>query len=950
MSSTTPANARYFVGIDLGTTHTVVAFTDISQGINTDQLAIFEIEQLVAAGEVAKRPMLPSFRYHPTKGELAPQDLVLPWIPSPVQGEIKQLIIGEWARELGSKVDGRLVCSAKSWLSHLNVDRSAAILPWEAADGVEKVSPVVASASYLNHVRQAWDHEHPNDLLQDQQLVITVPASFDEVARTLTVEAAKLAGLNNILLLEEPQAVCYAWYANNRDQASQLLANIKLLLVCDVGGGTTDLSLIRVTVADNANDEPLCLTRVGVGDHLMLGGDNIDLALAYHAEQRITGKGNKLNTASLSQLIQQTRKAKELLLANEAPESATVTVLGSGSRLIGGAKSCQLSRDEVQTIALDGFMPISELDQHPSQRSSAMIEFGLPYASDPAISKHIAQFISRHQSACQQALNTPHLAAVPDGLLLNGGIFNSPLLQQRSVDLLSHWRKASINCLANTSPDLAVAYGAVAYSMARAGAQLKIGGGSARSYFLRIDKATSESSTDDSSPSQGICLLAKGQDEGEEVELNSRRFLLRVGQPVNFHLVSSSSDNSYQAGDIFDIDTDHFVSLPPLIAALETNPNNDSGIAQQDEIEVRLVSTLTAVGTLKIDCVSVNNSQQRWQLEFQIRRDLAQLQQPQHNLKQLPTNFSQVVEKLDAVYGQSQKQVDPKAVKTLRNDLEKLLGKREEWDIVTLRAVFDHLLSNASKRRRSETHERNWFTLAGFCLRPGFGATLDDWRIDQIWPLYEQGLQYAKEIASWTSWWTFWRRAAGGLNDSQQQQLFNDISIYIDPAALTKRKLIAELKNKSYEDMVRLVATLEQLSANTKAQLGDWLLERLKKSSETPTSWWALGRLGTRIPFHGSAHNVIATDNIYLWLKPLLKTDWKKNTHAAFAAVMLTRMSGDRSRDIDEHYRQLILDKLEAIKAPGSWLKMITEVIQLDDIETKRVFGEALPSGLKLID
>ncbi|MFC6671870.1 Hsp70 family protein [Marinobacterium aestuariivivens] len=657
--------ARYIVGIDLGTTHTVVAYADISAGAKAAKPELFEIEQLVAPGEVAKKPLLPSFRYHPTQGELVADDLLLPWPKPDLPGELEQVVVGEWARELGSKVEGRQVTSAKSWLSHSQVDQSAAILPWAAADDVAKVSPVLASASYLSHVRQAWNHEHPDAPLEAQEVVVTVPASFDEVARSLTVEAAAMAGLPDILLVEEPQAACYDWYARHLEQAQQELQDVRLLLVCDVGGGTTDLSLIRVAVRDGN----LELSRIGVGDHLMLGGDNIDLALAHQAEQRIVQGGRKLRAASLSQLIQQTRRAKERLLSEPAPDQAKVTALGAGASLIGGAKSCEFSRDEVRTLALDGFLPLEELTAAPDRRRSAVVEFGLPYAADPAISKHIAEFLRRHAAACREALQIgkgDERPAVPDAVLFNGGLFNSAALGQRMLDILQHWRGESVRQLDNIHPDLAVAHGAVAYGLARRGAQLKIGGGSARSFFLQVEAEGEQR--------QGVCLLPRGSEEGQEIRLSDRRFALRLGQPVRFHLLSSTADTRFEAGELSPLEDESFVDLPPLFAALEADEGSNA------EVEVELVSTLTEVGTLKIECVSLADSRRRWAVEFQIRRDLArQRQSAGMPGASLPPRFDEAKEKIDEVFGQSRKAFDPKSVKTLRNDLEKLLGKRDAW-------------------------------------------------------------------------------------------------------------------------------------------------------------------------------------------------------------------------------------------------------------------------------
>ena len=931
--------AQYLIGIDLGTTNTVVAYADMHKPLSPENCKIFEIEQLVAPGEVAKRPQLPSFRYHPTKGELNPSDLLLPWTggAETLAGELPQVVIGEWARELGAKVDGRQVVSAKSWLSHPQVDRSADILPWAGAEGVAKVSPVLASASYLFHVRNAWNFAHPDALMEDQEVVVTIPASFDEGARALTAEAAERAGLTKIRLLEEPQAVCYDWYARQGDDVQTQLAKIKLLMVCDIGGGTTDLSLIKVAQAE---DNKLALTRVGVGNHLMLGGDNVDLALAHIAEQYVNGgsSSKKLSASSLSQLIQQTRIAKELLLSDDAPERAKVTVLGSGAKLIGGAKSCELSKQEVRDIALDGFFPKIAFDERPVARRSGVVEFGLPYASDPAVSKYLAEFIAEHRSACSDALGISaedSMNAVPDAVLFNGGVFNSPTLSERSIEVLSEWRGETVTRLENNNPDLAVAQGAVAYAKALRGAQLKIGGGSARTFFLLLEQQEQDR--------QAICLMPKGTEEEQELILSERKFSLRLGQPVQFHLFSTTADHSYQAGEIITIDDEmlaeqHFISLPPLVVALEKTA--------LDCVTVSLATTLTEVGTLKIDCLA--EDKQRWHVEFQIRKQLS-AQRTTGEIASLPANFDQAEQKIETVFGESKKEVNPKAVKTLRIDLEKQLGKRDSWEVPVLRALFDQLLACKKRRRRSDVHERLWFNLAGYGLRPGFGYPVDDWRIEQIWPLYQQGIQFNQKTQVWIDWWTFWRRASGGLNEAQQLSLYKDIAKYLNPSALTSRKLKAEAKQKSYEDMVKLAAALELLPVEKKTEICRWLLKRLQKSSETITSWWAVGRIASRIPFYGSAHNVIDKEAVQSWLPQLLKADWKKNRQAAFAAVLMTRMSGDRSRDIDSDWRKKVIDKLTLIKAPDSWVEMIATVKELDEAETKRVYGEGLPVGLQLI-
>jgi len=958
----------YLIGIDLGTTNTVVAYADLHEKLNADNCHIFEIEQLVAPGEVAKRPQLPSFRYHPTQGELSENDVLLPWtnrFAADLSPDICQhVIIGEWARALGAKVEGRQVVSAKSWLSHPQVDRHAPILPWgnstsNAKNNIPKISPVVASASYLFHVRQAWNVEHPDALMEHQEVIITLPASFDESARALTVEAAKLAGLDKILLLEEPQAVCYDWYARQGDSVQAQLAKLKLLLVCDVGGGTTDLSLIKISAN---KDQTLSLTRIGVGNHLMLGGDNVDLALAHIVEQKLQNRNSsshtapttKLNAASLSQLIQQTRQAKEILLGPSAPESAKVTLLGSGAKLIGGAKSYDLTKEKVRTLALEGFFPIISINDQPIARRNAMVEFGLPYAPDPAVSKYLAQFVIDHQNACHEALCTDkEKIALPDALLLNGGIFNSPILKGRAESVLNHWRAkeqaSPITLLENNNPNLAVAQGAVAYAKARRGTQLKIGGGSARTFFLALEKSEQVQ--------HAICLMPKGTEEEQELTLSERKFSLRLGQPVLFHLLSTTADHPYQAGELItlsdaEFEEQRFISLPPLIVALEKNTAQDNS---DSEITVLLAATLTEVGTLKLECVAESKSSTasaRWHVEFQVRKNQSNStssrtkQSKQYSNDNLPAKFSEVKQLITTAFVNNKKS---KAIKTLRIDIEKCIGKRDSWEVPLLRALFDELLSQQNQRVQSSAHERVWLNLTGYCLRPGFGYPADDWRIEQLWPLFKQGLTFDKETQCWIDWWTLWRRAAGGLNVEQQYFLYKEIEKFLSPSALKSRQLQVEAKQKSYEDMVKLVASLEHLPKVDKIGISQGLLKRLEKPTETKTSWWALGRIASRAPFHGSLHNVIDKEPLQSWLPQILKTDWEKQPQIAFAAVLMCRMSGDRERDIDDEWRTRVVTRLKQEKSPASWTEMLETVKELDETETKRVFGEGLPAGLILL-
>ncbi|HCG5279444.1 TPA: hsp70 family protein [Vibrio parahaemolyticus] len=932
------ASPRFLVGIDLGTTNTVVAYCEITDNLEQSEVSLFDIDQLIGPGEVVRKPLLPSFRYHPAVGQISPSDLTLPWDNEPVAGDINNVIVGEWARELGAKVEGRQVSSAKSWLSHQAVDRNSDILPWAGAQDVDKVSPVIASASYLNHIRQAWNYRHPSNKLEDQDVVVTVPASFDETARKLTLEAAELAGLKKIVLLEEPQAVCYDWYARHQQTAADELKDLPLILVCDVGGGTTDLSLIE---AKFTHDD-LALDRIGVGEHLMLGGDNLDLALAHLAESRFS-QNKKLTAASLTKLIQQTRKAKENLLSTSAPDEVKITMLGSGSKLLGGTKSIALSKQEVHQIALDGFFPLSDFSEVPDKRRSAVVEFGLPYVADPAVSKHVAEFLTQHQQVSRAALGIEDdkQNAIPVGLLLNGGVFNSDLVTERVTTLLSNWRGAPVTVLDNPHPDWSVALGAVAFGKARRGAQLKIGGGAARSYFLHLQEKNKMG--------KALCLLAKGTEEGHEIRLSGRRFSLTLGEPVRFNLLTSTHDTltnntAIQNGVMVDVDPDLFAPLPPYITTLE-GEGAELQANQKERVEVQLACQLTEVGTLKMECVSAEDDKKRWELEFEVRNKQAD----DGEEIQLHPRLNECKELIARLYSGNKKSAEGKEIKTLAKDLEKKLGKRDEWDFTTLRQLFDTFAQGRKRRRRSEQHEKNWLRLAGFALRPGFGDPTDSWRIEQVWGLYQQNIQF-KNHQGWTDWWVFWRRIAGGLSQEQQETILADIAKYLHPGAMKNPQSAKAAQEMGYESMVRLSASLEHLEVEDKVLLATWFLSKaINQNQFEQAHWWAMGRLASRTPLYGSQHNVIPREQAEQWLPKLLEQNWLKEPMIAFAAVMICRKTGDRLFDISDDYREQVLTKLKQSKVPESWVSLVEEVKELSESESKRVFGDALPSGLTLV-
>ncbi|WP_288378081.1 Hsp70 family protein [uncultured Massilia sp.] len=920
---------KYLVSIDLGTTNTVLAYAAQGKAQTQAQVDLLAIEQLVAPGEVAGSPLLPSMRYHPLDNELAAGELQLPWVFHDPAG-VERVALGRLARVLGAQTPGRLVASAKSWLSHAGVDRMAPILPWGAEDAdVAKVSPVAASASYLAHLRAAWDKRFPKSPLAKQQIVLTVPASFDEGARALTLEAARMAGLPELRLLEEPQAALYDWLYRHRATLAQDLAETKLVLVADVGGGTTDFSLVKVEVGQDGQPT---LTRIGVGNHLILGGDNMDLALAHLAESRL-GNPERLSAARLAQLMERCRAAKEQLLAPDAPDQVSVTLLGAGSRLIGASRSATITREDVQRIVLDGFFPLNDAQESPKRARAGIVEFGLPYASDPAITRHLAAFLAQHAQG------------VPDTLLLNGGVFRGAALAERLASVLSHWRGAPVTVLHNEDPDVAVARGGVAYSLARAGQAPSIESGSARNYYLLLDAEQSGDTV------RAVCLLPRGAPAGEEVRLTERSFALRLGRPVRFHLVSSNSDPGGalpQAGELFDLPAADIVRLPAISTVLRSSRTTD--------IPVQLATALSEVGTLEIFCVAEDDPAQRWRLEFQLRGEA----EAAEDEVALPMALDDAIARIDRIFGNRSQQVDPREVRQLRANLEHLLGARERWTTPLLRRLFDALLARARGRRRSSEHERVWLNLAGYCLRPGFGHPLDEWRMEQLWAMFETGVQYHKDSQARAEWWTLWRRVAGGLSLDAQLRLLDDFAFNLQADESERGRRPVTLVDGSEDDMLRVGASLERIPSAYKAEIGDWLIEQImemptgpkidaRASARYARYLWALGRVGARQSFHGAAHEVAPAASAEGWLNQLLQLDWKKIEPAGFAAAHIARMTGDRSRDVKQAVRDEVLKRLSASGAPPAWPAMVREVVELDQAVETRMLGDALPPGLKLL-
>jgi hypothetical protein len=964
--------SRYLIGIDLGTTNSALAYIDLERKPRDGRPEIqkFDVPQLTTPGETKRRELLPSFLYLPGPHDLPAGSVALPWDPT------REYAVGEFARNHGAKVPGRLATSAKSWLCHAGVDRSAALLPWSAPPDVQRVSPVEVSARYLRHLVEAWNHEmardRPDDRLEKQSVVLTVPASFDDVARNLTVEAARKAGLDNLTLLEEPQAAFYCWLSQSGRRATELKPGA-LCLVVDVGGGTSDFSLIQAIEQQGE----LGFVRQAVGDHLLLGGDNMDLALAKAVETRLPAAG-RLDAAQYGTLTQACRQAKETLLAPKPPASFTVTVMGRGRSVLSGTLHANLTPADVRQVIFDGFFPAVPRDAEPARGARAGLhEMGLPYVSDPAITRHLAAFLKRHAAAPNVPVPLP--VPVPEGrtrpqdqlvkaadadqttgtgtrgvlsaILFNGGVFQPPALRERLIEVMHGWYDAPGQpwqplVLTNPSLDLAVAWGAAHYGWLRHTGGRRIGGGIARSYYIGVETQTPDALA-------VVCVVPQHLEEGQEIALEKPELELSLGQPVLFPLYTSTVRGDDHAGDLIHVSPEQLLQLPPLHTILRGGKRSGTR-----RVPVTLAACSTEIGTLELYCVAREGGN-RWRLEFNVR-DIVRDDAPSRSASEgqpaltdvWPETQVQEAARLIRAVFTGAKLTPQELTKSLETALD---APRHDWPTGLCRRLWEFLAEVAEQRRQSPAHLSRWYHLVGYCLRPGFGDTLDKYRVEQLWklmnapPRAEPGRPVTRVQEGSADSWIMWRRVAGGLNAPLQHSLYDRIRPVLMPA---KGKVAVKPGANELAEMWRAAGSLERLDVKNKEALGQALLKPLRRSPVPTYGFWALTRLGARVLLYGPLNAVLHHEVVERWLESLLPF---QPGHAserlawAFCLSQLARRSGQRALDIDDSHRQSVLSVLRELEIPGHWVRMVEEVSELEGEEQSQMFGESLPIGLRLL-
>jgi hypothetical protein len=935
-------SSRYLIGIDLGTTNSVVAYIDTAEAPDEASSGIhgLDVAQVVAPGEVRALPALPSFLYFPTEAEVASDAFNLPWEKQP------SAIVGAWAREHGALVPDRQVSSAKSWLCQNAVNRTAEILPREAEPPEPMISPVEASARYLMHLRNAWNHAMAAAdggtaelLFENQEIVLTVPASFDEEARELTVEAARHAGLEHLTLLEEPLAAFYAWVASRRHAIAAEVRDRDLVLICDIGGGTSDFSLVRTHV----NGRNVQFERTAIGDHLLLGGENLDLALARRIEQKLNAK---LSLRQRHALEIACSVAKERLLTDVNIDRLAISILGSGRAVVGQMLTNELKRTEVVELLRDGFLPLTAPEEMPLRtRLSGLREVGLPYASDPAITKHLAAFLRQAAAAMDGGSGAAFGKSVgpqmvrPDAVLFNGGFCIPEIARERIVEAIANWfgdkeHGWRSRVLRNDAMGSAVAIGAAYYGRVRHGEGLRVKAGSARTYYI----GTRTEGT-------AVCVLPAGTDEGTTLPL-AREFSVMANRPVSFNLFSSTVRHDAH-GALTELDLAETHRHAPLVTLLRYGKK-----LQQMELAVRLSVSFTEVGTLELWCESVS-SPHRWRLQFELR-DNASLDDTYVEATRLQAATAVLPPEISEDSLQAARhairaaftEVEPSDPAALVNELEMRLGlkKKESWPMPLLRALSETLLDVADGRKLSAPHEARWLNLLGFCLRPGFGDPQDSPRMSLARRIYQSGLAFSDDPQNQVNWLVLWRRIAGGLSAAHQHEIRN----YLGGIGIGRKKPGTRLNPQLERDGWRLLASLEHLSGATRAALGGELLRKLKKEPADSAWLWSLGRFGVRIPLYGSLACVVPAEAAQEWITALL--DLSELSHETVnAIVQLGRRTDDQTRDISEDVRKHAINQLKAAGlADEPVLRHLAEFVMPDRSDVSRTFGEPLPKGLHL--
>jgi molecular chaperone DnaK (HSP70) len=931
--------ARFSIGIDLGTTNCALAFVPLHVEARSE---ILGIPQRATLSAITESTALPSFVYLPEEAAAAK-------IPVS-EADNEEWIAGLLARKKAAESPGRVVHSAKSWLCHHTADRSAPFLPWGSDDIARnsKISPVRASALILNHLKQAWNRRFADAgaefQFDSQEITVTVPASFDAAAQRLTLMAALEAGFpGTVRLLEEPQAAFYCWleqhdYATHlADRLPNESGRVHHVLVVDIGGGTSDFSLFEL--CSQAGASAPHIKREAVGDHILLGGDNVDLAIAHLLEPRLTGERGKLSSTQWDDLVARCRDLKENLLTGDGQrdEPCALSLPGRGSGLVAALRTAQLTRAEIKALLLDGFFPECPAQAYPYRAQAALKEWGLPYTSDSAVTRHLAHFLR----------GRPRV----DAILFNGGSLRPKFLRERICQQVTKWQGSFPPiALENADPEFAVARGAALFGKSLHRKTERIEAGAARAVFLEVPRERSLQFGNEARPSL-ICVLPRGASSDQRFEITGIPLQMQTNRLARFQAYSSSRHHRCAAGDIVDCRSEEdFQALPPLETVIQTTPS--AGETTPNTVPVTLVASANELGLLQVCCVSAEpRLKQSWPLEFNLRpreHDGQPLLSAAASKEVKPNIAPQALAaaQLDIrrFFARAAKQRDAMTATRVLKKLEQVLGMpKSEWNAGLVRSLWAALESCMAQRNASADHEETWLILAGFLLRPGFGAAGDDCRIDSLWRLRDSGLCFPGKRIQCQEY-ILWRRVAGGLTQERQEQIL----------APELDKLRA--RKKAPPELIRLAGSLERLAVETKTELAILFIEtaaalaREKKHCAPYVA--ALGHLLSRAPLYAGPETVVSPDLVERAYENFRRFDWGEPELAEMPTLFLRagRVVADRSLDVPKGLRHRIADKIENLGIAPQKTAKLKEFAPVRGSERISLHDESLPPGLVLTE
>jgi molecular chaperone DnaK (HSP70) len=909
------ARAKFSIGIDLGTTNCAMAFSALDvEDSHTEILPVPQWETLTALSD---SPTLPSFLYLPSESEAEKM------FGHEFSGQ--EWISGRFARKKASESPGRVAHSAKSWLCHHAVDRSAPFLPWRSDEiPIDKrISPIQASALLLEYLRGAWDRRFASGGAQflDQEITVTVPASFDAVAQGLTLDAAKQAGFpESVRLLEEPQAAFYRWLEQHASLDALKLRETGSchVLVIDIGGGTSDFSLFKIT-ADPGSSLPR-IKRITVSDHLLLGGDNIDLTLAHHIQPRLGSE--ELSVGQWNFLVARCRDLKERCLASATGEDFAVSVPSQGSSLLAKTLTARIHRTEIESIVLEGFFPACRADDEPSRAQAGLREWALPYAADSAVTRYLADFLR----------GQPHV----DAMLFNGGSLHPEVLRRRLQEQLARWQGGEKPfILENPEPNLAVARGAARFGSLVHRRAERIEARAPRAIYLEVQGRKTEAG-------QLVCILPRDAAPEEEFNISLSGLELRLNNLVRFQPYYSTRPNTQPAGSVVSLNDRDFHPLP----ALQTIAKLTGGRPKSDRLPVRLSARMNELGLLQVACVSADSQvKQSWPLEFNLRPH--ESGPPKESAIRLDPGVEDA--RLDAararissLFSKPLNKRDKLSATNLLKSLEQIFGTpKANWNWVLIRELWTTLFQHIGARKESIEHEESWLILAGFLLRPGFGADGDQARMEQLWKLHSDGLAFpGKRIQ--LQQYILWRRVAGGLGRERQ-------------AAILEPELpkLTTQKNPPSE-LVRLAGSLERIAQDIKLDLVDRFLECARDLAERQQYCApflvSLGLLLNRAPLYAGIEDIIPPASVEHAYEVLSVLNWAEPELTEIQTLFLraARVIDDSRFDLPRSLRERIASKLEKSGLAPTKVERIRRFVPVERAERAGLFGESLPPGLVL--